>query len=183
MIVWIIGLPNAGKTAVALLLKEHLLQSGLPTVLLDGDDIRRVLAMEQSHYDRGSRVENALRIGRLAALLANQGITVIVAANTLLHEVQQRHRAELPGYVEVYLDCDEATRRQRDGEKQLYERFDRGETCQVLGLDIPADEPDAPDLRVPVSHGELSAAGAAEMIHRFLRQMTGEGQFEERVND
>lgn len=145
-IVWIIGLPNAGKTVVAQALHDSLKRVGKAALLLDGDDIRKVLGMTDSHYDRESRVENALRIGRLAQVAQSQGLWVIVSANTFFHEVQRCHREQLHGYFEVYLRADEAVRRARDGDKKLYQRFDEGAVRNVLGLDIEAEEPEHPDV-------------------------------------
>ncbi|WP_167320581.1 adenylyl-sulfate kinase [Trichlorobacter lovleyi] len=168
MIIWIIGLPNAGKTTVAWALKERLQNVGHAAVILDGDAMRVVLGMETSHYDLKSRTENALRIGRLAAMLADQGIIIIVAANTAIREVQEYHRQTLPGYFEVYLKSDEATRRRRDQTKQLYTRYDLGEISNVLGLDIPAEEPTAPELCIDVSDGVTSVQDTIELILQQL---------------
>lgn len=164
LIIWIIGLPNAGKTTVARSLRELLRPLGRPTVILDGDAMRVVMEMESSHYDLKSRTSNALRIGRLAHMLSEQDLVVIVAANTVIREVQDYHRRNLPGYFEVYLKSDEATRRGRDQGKRLYERYDRGEIDNVLGLDIPAEEPAAPEVCIDVSTGKASPLEAAERI-------------------
>jgi adenylylsulfate kinase-like enzyme len=168
LIIWIIGLPNSGKTTVAWALKDLLNGSGYAAAILDGDAIRVVLKMEESHYDRNSRIENALRIGRFAHMLSEQGLVVIVAANTVIREVQDYHRKSLRGYFEVYLKANEATRRNRDQGKHLYERYDKGELCNIFGLDIPADEPSTPEVCIDVSSGNMSSQEAAEYIYRYI---------------
>lgn len=145
-VIWIIGYPNAGKTAVAREVCARLREQGRPVVLLDGDEIRRIFSLETTDYDRPGRLRNARRIGLLAETLASQGIPVVVAANTLFREAQEEHRVRIPGYFEVYLRASEALRRSRDGEKDLYGRFDRGEVRDVLGLDLPGDDPRSPDI-------------------------------------
>lgn len=144
-VIWLIGLPNGGKSAIARPLKPVLEGYYANTILIDGDDLRAALKMTQTHYDLKSRTENGYRIGRLAKMFADQGACVVVAANTLFKEVQEWNRANLD-YFEVFIDADETTRRARDGKKQLYARFDRGEVKDVLGIDLPPDIPQSPDL-------------------------------------
>lgn len=167
-IVWIIGLPNAGKTFLAEALHNSLKEVGKSVLLLDGDDIRKVLRMLDSHYDRESRIENALRIGRLAELAQKQGFWVIVAANTLFHDVQQYHREHLDGYFEVHLQSDENVRRSRDIDKRLYHRFDAGEVQNVMGLDINPEEPQNPDL-VLVNGEDTNQQSLLNCLHDALK--------------
>lgn len=152
-VIWIIGYPNAGKTAVAKELCAALRREGKAVALLDGDEIRRIFSLETTDYDRPGRLRNARRIAKLAAVLSGQDIPVVVAANTLYGEAHQENRESIPGYFEVYLRASEALRRSRDGEKDLYGRFDRGETENVIGLDIPGDEPANPHLLLDMDAG------------------------------
>ncbi len=144
-VIWLIALPNGGKSAIAKILTEKLTEQFPCTILLDGDDLRVALQMTQSNYDLKSRTENGYRIGRLAQMFSNQGACVVVAANTLFHEVQQWNRENL-NYFEVYIETDEATRRARDSKKRLYAKYDAGELKDILGIDIPPDIPQHPDL-------------------------------------
>lgn len=146
-IFWIIGYPNSGKTHLAHLLKDELEDRfDSRTILLDGDAIRQVFPDEQKGYDLNSRKQNALRLGRMAKLIASQHVPVIVAANTMFKDIQDYHREHLPKYFEIYLRTDEETRRARDSEKGLYKRFDAGQVSNVMGLDIMGEEPTSPDL-------------------------------------
>lgn len=163
-VVWIIGYPNAGKTAVASEVCKRMREGGRPVVLLDGDEIRRIFSLEAMDYDRPGRLRNARRIGLLAETLSGQGIPVVVAANTLFKEAQEEHRSRIPGYFEVFLKASERLRRSRDGEKDLYGRFDRGETKDVLGLDLPGDEPAHPHLTIDMDSGITAGEAAAAIL-------------------
>jgi adenylylsulfate kinase len=71
-----------------------------------------------------------------------------VAANTFFEEIHVYNRENLPEYFEIYLASTESVRRQRDGQKLLYSKYDSGEISQIIGLDIPADIPKSPDLHL-----------------------------------
>ena len=103
-VIWLTGLPGSGKTTVA-----QLIQARRPEVqVIDGEEIRKGLWPELG-YDRDARIENAMRIGSLASMLASQGANVVVA--TVSAEVQGREAARkmITGFgckfYEVYLHC------------------------------------------------------------------------------
>jgi adenylylsulfate kinase len=78
-------------------------------------------------------------------MIARQGLTVVVGTIALFAEVHEWNRANQPGYFEVYLRVPLDELRRRDP-KGLYRRFDAGDLNNVAGLDLPVDEPVAPDL-------------------------------------
>ena len=77
-------------------------------------------------------------------MLANQGLTVVIATMSLFKEVHAWNRHNLPGYFEVYLKVPLDELRRRDS-KGIYRRFDSGELSQVAGLDLLVDEPESAD--------------------------------------
>ena len=136
---WITGLSGAGKTTLA-----KALQKALPgSLLLDGDELREALGSESRGFDAESRRQLALSYARLAGLLARQGATVIVATISLFHELHAWNRANLPGYVEIFLDVPEEVRRRRDP-KGLYAANVR----HMAGAEVKAELPLDPHLRL-----------------------------------
>lgn len=74
MIIWITGDRGAGKTTLA---KEMRLK--MPgSILLDGDEMRASISVGLGFSDQ-DRLENNLRIARLARVLEAQGFSVLVA--------------------------------------------------------------------------------------------------------
>ena len=135
---WITGLSGAGKTTLA-----KALQQALPgSLLLDGDELREALGAGSRGFDVEGRRQLAKSYARLAGLLARQGATVIVATISLFHELHAWNRANLPGYVEVFLDVPEEVRRERDP-KGLYAANVR----HMAGAEVRAELPLAPHLR------------------------------------
>jgi adenylylsulfate kinase-like enzyme len=158
---WITGLSGAGKTTVGEELSARLRASGRPVTFLDGDALRAAIAEDLDH-SVGHRRRSAMRNARLCRLLAGQGGDVVCATISLFHEVQRWNRENIPGYREIYLrvPMDELRRRDRKG---IYEGAQRGDTRDVVGLDVPAEAPEAPDL-VLDNYGGLDVASAVDRI-------------------
>ena len=72
MIVQIIGLPGAGKTELALALKER-----TNAIHLNADEIRATVNSDLG-FNISDRIEHSRRLGEMAKLLSSKGHTVIV---------------------------------------------------------------------------------------------------------
>ncbi len=156
-VIWITGLSGSGKTTLA-----HAVRVGLPaaSVLLDGDALRAVLAVENSGFDRNSRQNLAFTYARLCKMLAEQGLTVVIATISLFHALHDWNRANLPNYLEVFLDVPEDIRRARDP-KGFYAR----QTPDMAGHQTQADFPQNPDLTFgPDTPVEASARAILQAI-------------------
>ena len=83
---WLTGLSGAGKSTLCKLLVARLRTEGRCVVMLDGDELREVMAAEQAHT-RAERLALALRYARLCQMLAKQGLDVAIATISLFKEV------------------------------------------------------------------------------------------------
>lgn len=164
-VIWITGLSGSGKTTVSRLLKTALERGGTPVILLDGDTLRALMP-QGGRYDRQSRLELALSYGGLCRLLANQGFTVICATISMRAEVYAWNRANLPGYVEVFLDVDAGIRAKRDP-KRLYERHRLGTVTDMAGGDQSVDLPPAPHIHLKPDKDETPAETCAHILERL----------------
>lgn len=164
-VLWITGLSGAGKSTLARALCARLPGS----ILLDGDALRTVLGASATAFDRDGRLGLARTYARLCGLLAEQGHTVIIATISLFHEIHAWNRANLPGYLEIFLDVPEAVRRQRDP-KGLYAAEQAGAVRHMAGAETPVDFPRAPDLVLPT--GEWTLEACVEAVLERLRTMT-----------
>lgn len=158
---WITGLSGAGKTTVGRELWHRLRTMGRAAVFLDGDALRQTIADELGHSSAHRR-RSAMRNARLCQLLSSQGHDVICTTISLFHEVQRWNRENIRGYCEIYLrvPIQELQRRDRKG---IYAAAQRGELSNVVGLDVPAELPEAPDLVID-NHGDLDAVSAVDRI-------------------
>lgn len=155
-VIWITGLSGAGKSTLARALLTHLPGA----ILLDGDDLRAALGATGAGFDRAGRLALARTYARLCKLLADQGHTVVMATISLFHEIHAWNRANLPGYLEVFLDVPEAVRRRRDP-KGLYAAEKAGTVRYMAGAEISVDVPQAPDIVLPTAALPLEACVAA----------------------
>ena len=167
---WITGLSGAGKSTVGERLWHRLRASGRQVVFLDGDKLRGAIAEDLGH-PISDRRRSAMRNSRLCCLLAEQGIDVVCATISMFHDVQRWNRANIPGYFEIYLRVPMAEIQRRDP-KGIYARARAGEATNVVGIDIPAEEPEAPDFLLE-NYGELDADAAVDLIWKRLAEEAG----------
>src|ERR1700677_4389135 len=151
---WITGLSGAGKTTLGRELWQRLRAAGRAAIFLDGDVLREVIAEDLGH-NLANRRKSAMRNARLCRMLASQGGDVVCPTISMFHEVQRWNR-------EIYLrvPMDELQRRDAKG---IYAAARRGDLCDVVGLDVAAELPEAPDLILD-NFGALDSAAAVDRI-------------------
>lgn len=153
-VVWITGLPSSGKSTLAARLARRLRADGIAAVVLDGDEVRAALVPARG-YGAADRDAFYATLANLAALLAAQGLVVIVAATSNLRRYRERARALAPRFVEVFVDVPPDECRRRDT-KGLHARAQQGTARDVPGADAPYEPPVAPE--VTACGGEDDAA-------------------------
>jgi len=153
VVVWITGLPAAGKTTLARGLFARLVEAGCTCAVLDGDAVRKALVPHPAYTDAG-RDDFYQTLARLAALLAAQGLAVLVPATAQRQRQRQDARALAPRFVEVWVRTPQATCAERDP-KGLYAAARAHALSGLPGVDAPYEEPAAPDV---VAEGGLDAA-------------------------
>lgn len=161
-VLWLTGLSGSGKTTLAKAIQAHLRFRGIESVIVDGDMIRAACGGDCS-YDVDGRRRNARRVAGIAKMIADQGVIAVVATVSLYHEIHEWNRNNQTNYFEVLLDVDVATCRSRD-RKNIYrsETFESGPN--VVGIDIPAEFPRAPHLRLNNSEQRTDMIELAEKI-------------------
>ncbi|BCA57158.1 putative adenylyl-sulfate kinase [Nitrospira sp. KM1] len=145
-VVWLTGLPGAGKSTLAHLVAAELRQLGLPVETLDGDAVRRELTRDLG-FTRQDREENVRRIAYVAKLIARIGGVAVVAAISPYAVSRDKARADIERFAEVYVRCPIGTCMIRDP-KGLYAMASRGEIQHMTGLSDPYEEPQNPEIVV-----------------------------------
>ena len=143
---WLTGLPAAGKSTLAQALKTQLEARGLPSICLDGDELRKGLCSDLG-FDAASRSENLRRAGEVARLLQGAGMNVIGAFVSPFIADRQRVRQLFPAgdFSEVHLCTSLQACMDRDP-KGLYAKAQRGELQGLTGWDAPYEAPPHPEF-------------------------------------
>ena len=167
-VLWLTGLPCAGKSTIASLLEEKLKALGRHTYLLDGDNVRLGLSRDLD-FTLADRVENIRRISEVAKLMVDAGLVAIVAIISPFRSERAKARALMENgeFVEIFVDAPIDICEARDV-KGLYAKARRGELPHFTGIDSPYEPPEDPELHINTV--ELSPDEAVDRIVQFLHE-------------
>lgn len=142
--IWITGLPASGKTTIANLLSDYLRAKNMPSIILDGDEMRRTISKDLG-FSPDDRREHNRRVIEVAKLLVKNGITAIIPLISPYRITRETARKEIPNFVEVYAKASLDTCMKRDP-KGLYKKAQKGEIQNMTGLQSPYEEPETPEI-------------------------------------
>lgn len=160
MVVWITGLPSSGKSLLAERLWRRLVHAKRPTVVLDGDAVRAAMKPAPA-YDDAGRADFYETLATLAAMMANQGLVVLVPATAHLRAYRQKARDMAPQFVEVYVHASAEACARRDA-KGLYAAAREGKVTGLPGVDVTYEAPESPDIVALGGYDE-------EALHKLLK--------------
>jgi len=167
---WLTGLACTGKTTLGRLLCDRLRGQGRFCLHLDGDELREAFGNDLGH-DFGDRWRSARRYSGLSRMFARQGIDVVCSTISLFHDVQRWNRANINDYYEILLRAPLPVLIARD-RKTLYTRALRGEIKNVVGIDLPAQEPEHPDITIE-NDGSCSPEVVLDLLVNALGLRSG----------
>ena len=158
------GLSGSGKSTVAKAFAAHVEErSGIPAVLIDGDEARQLLSSGLG-FDRAARDLNVERLGYVAALIASVGGLAILAPIAPFAAARQkvRERAlQVGAYVLVHVSTPLEVCEERD-RKGLYARARAGEIPDFTGISSPYETPTDADVVIDTSR--LTVADAVAKV-------------------
>lgn len=168
--VFFTGLPGAGKSTIANILKEWLLELGACRVtLLDGDVVRKQLSPELG-FSKEDRDTNIRRIGFAASEITKNGGIAICAAIAPYDSVRKEVRAMIEvhgGFVLTHVATPVEICEQRDP-KGLYAKARAAIVQNFTGISDPYEPPS--DAEVVVDTKGMTAQEAAARVFAYLRQ-------------
>ena len=154
------GLSGAGKTTIGGLFYRRLKERKPNTFLLDGDEFRRMLCQDLG-YSNEDRLKSAYRGFGMSCMIANQGIDVVNCGIAMFSEIRQWNRENIENYTEIYIKVSKETLINRN-QKGLYTSGKN-----VVGIDIPFDEPTSPDFVIE-NNGDESPEEIVERLEKML---------------
>jgi adenylylsulfate kinase len=162
--VWFTGLPSAGKSTLARMLEEALMQRGWRVEVLDGDEVRERLSRGLG-FSKADRDENIRRITYVAKLITRCGGVAITCAISPYRALREEARQEIGRFVEVYVRCPLDVCIARDV-KGLYAKALRGELPAFTGVSDPYEEPLTPEVTV-----ETDRERPEESVDKILQRL------------
>jgi adenylylsulfate kinase len=164
---WLTGLSASGKSTIATIVEQRLIQQGHLAYRLDGDNVRHGLNKNLG-FSADDRAENIRRIGEVAKLFTDAGVIVIASFISPYQRDRDAVRALMPpgDFVEIYVKVSLETAEKRDP-KGLYKKARAGEIKNFTGLDDPYEAPQNPELVVDTE--SLHPDGAADQIIAYLK--------------
>jgi adenylylsulfate kinase len=165
-VIWFTGLSGSGKTTIAHVVEERLLESGVPVEILDGDVVRENLSKGLG-FSKEDRDTNIRRIAFVAHLLQRNGVFVITAAISPYRAIREEARAMIKDFVEVYTEAPLEVCEQRDV-KGLYAKARAGEIKGFTGVDDPYEPPPRPEV-VCKTDQETVEESAQKVIDKLIQ--------------
>lgn len=161
---WFTGLSGSGKTTVAKIVEQKLLERDLKVERLDGDIVRQALTRDLG-FSKEDRDKNIERITFVAKLLTRNGVAVLCSFISPYRERRALTRQEIGEFVEVFVECpvEECARRDVKG---LYAKAFAGEIDNFTGVSDPYEPPENAEI---VLHTALETPEeSAEKIMGYL---------------
>ena len=146
--VWFTGLSGAGKSTIAEVLANLLMEYGRQITLLDGDVVRTHLSKGLG-FSKEDRDTNIRRIGFVASEIVSHHGVVICAAVSPYRATRNEVRSMVgeDRFIEVFVDTPLEICEQRDI-KGMYAKARKGEIKGFTGIDDPYEEPLNAEIRL-----------------------------------
>ncbi|HEC41695.1 MAG TPA: adenylyl-sulfate kinase [Bacteroides sp.] len=162
-VIWITGLPAAGKTTIGEALAKTLKEQGQRVEHLDGDRLRNLFP--GTGFSKDERNSHIHRVGYLAGMLEKNGVTVVASFISPYRESREFVRNQCNQFIEVYLSTPLEECEKRDP-KGLYKKARKGEIKQFTGIDDPYEPPENPEITIDTSNRSIKET--LELLMDFL---------------
>jgi len=166
MVIWIIGLSGSGKTTITNKVYNEVSSKLKNIVKIDGDVLREMFSNDLG-YSIEDRKRSAHRISKLSQFLENQNIIVLCSTISAFEYDRKWNRENLKAYHEIYIKTPKNILIKRDS-KKLYKNFLNGKINNVVGFDIPFEEPILSDMIIENDSSIDKFLNHSKLISKFI---------------
>lgn len=169
---WLYGLSGSGKSTLANAVERKLVERGIITKILDGDNIRSGLNKDLGFSDE-DRKENIRRIAEVARLFLDAGIIVLTSFITPKREFRAiaENIVGESDFTPVYVKASFEACVERDV-KGLYAKAAAGQISQFTGKDSSFETPDANDKDWIISTESQTEEHSANKLFELILPLT-----------
>lgn len=166
--IWMTGLSGSGKSTLAIALEKELIDRGIRTFVLDGDNVRHGLNKDLG-FSPKDRNENIRRIGEVAKLFTEAGVVNITAFISPYRADRDQVRAIMKDgdFIEAFVNCPVEVCEERDP-KGLYKKARAGEIPEFTGISAPYEAPEKAEITLHT--GRDSKEEALRQLVTFLEE-------------
>lgn len=133
-VLWFTGLSGSGKSTLANELEKQLVNMGMHSYVLDGDNLRLGLNKDLG-FTREDRAENVRRVSEVAKMFFDAGLITIVALVSPFSSDRDQAKNLFPqgDFIEVWVKTPPEICKQRDP-KGLYKKAASGQLPNLTGV-------------------------------------------------
>lgn len=159
---WCTGLSGSGKTMLAKSIKKEVIKYYGPTVVISGDQIRKIF--NWNGYSYSERLKVVMNYCKLSKLLTKQKINVIFAVIGMMETTRNWNKKNIKNYVEIFIKTEFKKLKIRN-KKNLYSSL--GE--QVVGKTIKAEFPKKPDIIIHNNFSKNKSQLKTELLGKIKK--------------
>ena len=137
---WVTGLSGSGKTVIAEKIKNHIIKSHGPTLLVSGDDLRKIFKFDK--YTAEERKILGKYYCNFAKFITNQNINLIFAVVGMRDITRYWNKKNIDNYLEIYIKTNIKTIIKAN-KKKIYHKKNIGD---IVGINIKPEIPKKADI-------------------------------------
>jgi adenylylsulfate kinase len=166
LVIWFTGLSGAGKTTLALALKEALEKNIFFVQMLDGDELRKGINSNLGFSD-ADRFENIRRTAEIAKLFVNSGIITICSFISPTEQIRKSTKTIIgaDNYFEIYVNTPLNVCEMRDV-KGMYKKARSGEIQNFTGINSIYEVPSNPNFQINTDNISVN-----ECVNKILEKI------------
>lgn len=144
--IWFTGLHGAGKSTIAENLAGILRKKGIPILLIDGDEIRKVISPDLG-YTLEERNEHMKRVADLCRIVSDNNVINIASVASPTEKSRSYAKKIIKNFLLVYVKCPLEICQKRDVKGHYKKAGEKKEGFEnFLGTSLKYEEPKNPDI-------------------------------------